>query len=102
MTKLDNYIYFTICEVTLDLYSKTKFVTYTNYCRTMCKSIESAELDKREMSDVMAIVNMLKLIYNMDTDESVKYIKNYFKSDRCNDFKKCVSMTKNVFPFSFN
>lgn len=102
MTKLDNYIYLTICEISMDLYSKTKFSTYTNYCRTMSKSIETADLDKREMSDMMRIVYMLGLIYGLDTNTSVNYIRNYFKSDRCGDFQKCVLMTKKCFPMSFN
>lgn len=102
MTKLYNYIYLTICEISLDLCAKTKFSTYTNYCRTMSKSIEAVDLDRREMSDMMEIVYMLGLIYGLDTDKSVEYIRSYFKSDRCNEFQKCVLVTKKHFPFSFN
>ncbi len=102
MTKLDNYIYLTICEISMDLYSKTKFSTYTNYCRTMSKSIETADLDKREMSDMMKIVYMLGLIYGLDTNTSVDYIRNYFKSDRCNEFQKCILSMRTCFPMSFN
>ena len=102
MTKFDNYVYLTICEISLELFKKTKFSTYVNYCRTMSKSMESPPLDKRELGDVMRIVLELGLIYNLDIDTSVNYIKDYFSSDRCNDFEKCVYLTRKQFPFSFN
>lgn len=102
MTKFDNYVYLTICEISLDLFHKTKFATYVNYCRTMSKSLETPPLDKREMSDMMKIVLELGLIYNFDIDTAVKYIKDYFSSGRCNEFEKCVYLTKKSFPFSFN
>jgi len=102
MTKFDNYVYLTICEVSFELFKKTNFATYVNYCRTMSKSLETPPLDKREMGEVMMIVLELGLIYNFDTDTSVKYIKEFFASDRCLDFEKCVYLTKKSFPFSFN
>ena len=67
----------------------------------MSKSLETPPLDKREMGDVMKMVFELGLIYNFDTDTAVKYIKNYFASDRCLDFEKCVYLTRKEFPFSF-
>lgn len=101
MTKFDNYVYFSIAEISLDLYYKTKFSTYVNYCRTISKSLESASLDNREMYEIIKIVTELKKIYNFDTNLSMKYITDYFKSDRFHDFQKCILIVRKEFPFSF-
>ena len=101
MTKFDNYVYLTICEISVECFKNTKFATYINYCRTISKSLETPPLDKREMGDVMKMVFELDLIYNFDTDTAVKYIKNYFASDRCLDFERCVYLMRRDYPFSY-
>ncbi len=101
MTKFDNYVYLTICEVSLECFKNTKFVTYINYCRTMNMSLMNSQVDNREMSDIMKIIIEMRLIYDFDTETSVKYIKNYFASDRCLDFEKCVYLMRKYYPLSF-
>lgn len=104
MEKYEYFIFLTICEVSSRSFSKTNFVTYTNYCDTMTKSLndKTTNLSNREMSDVMSLVLELKLIYNMDTEMAVEYIMKYFNSDLCNDFRNHFNGLVKTFPFSFN
>lgn len=101
MTKFDNYVYLTICEISLDLFQKTKFATYVNYCRNMNSSLKSGYLDTREKTDLKKIIDSLILIYNFDNDTCSKYILEYFDSERYHDFQKCVLIIKKHFCFSF-
>ncbi len=102
MTKFDNYIYLTICETTLELFSKTNFSTYFNYCNNMNLSLKSGVLDKREESDIRKIMDDLNLIYYFDNKTCAKYISEYFDSNRYIDFQKCVLATKKCFSNSFD
>jgi hypothetical protein len=102
MTKFDNYVYLTICEVSLELFHKTRFSTYVNYCRTLNLSLKSGVLDRSETSDIIKISETLTLIYGFDDVTAAKYISEYFDSDRCLEFQKCVLITKEYFKNAFN
>jgi len=100
MNKYENYIFLTICEVSLDLFRKTDFQTYSNYCRTMNMSLKDGKLSKREKSDFIEISNMVDKIYSLGYDLCAQYIVAYFDSNRCQDFEMSVRLTKEYFPLS--
>ena len=102
MTKFDNYVYLTICEVSLELFQKSRFSTYLNYCRTINLSLKSGLLDLTEKSHIVKISENLSLIYGFDDMTAGKYIADYFDSDRYLDFQKCVLLTKEFFPNALN
>lgn len=102
MEKYEYFIFLTICEVSSSTFSQSKFVTYTNYCNMMAKSLETPPLDNREMSDIMRIVLKLGLVYDFDILTSIEYIKKYFNSGLCDDFRNHFNGIVKTFPFSFN
>ena len=102
MTKFDNYVFMTICETSFDLFKKSQFSTYVNYCKTLNLSLKSGKLDRKETADIIKISNDLVLIYGFDDETCGRYIAEYFDCDRYADFQKIVIMTREYFSFSFN
>lgn len=92
-----NYIYLTICETSLKLYAETKFKTYPEYCKSMARSIDYKQFSNIEVRHLMAITDILKVIYSLSKEDTGKYIKEYFESDRVVDFQTSVLMTKKFF-----
>ncbi len=102
MTKFDNYVFMSICEISLDLFDKSNFSTYLNYCKTLNLSLKSGILDKKETYDIINISNKLILIYGFDEKTCAEYIAKYFDCDRFLEFQKCVLITKKFFGNSLN
>lgn len=97
-----NYIYLIICEVSLEMFKKTNFVTYSNYCKEMGNSLKNQNLSLQDRRTFMAIYEKLDPIFSLDTDESAKYIAQFFELDssRINLFERIVRNTNELFPTS--
>ena len=100
MTKYENHIYLTICEVSLETYKKSVFLTYVNYCRNMGRSLESELLTTSQNKDLIKIMDMLDIIFTLNTEDTGKYICDYFNQDlmKILEFEKCVKLTQELFP----
>ena len=104
MVKFDNYVFMTICESSLDLFKKSYFSTYVNYCNTLNLSLKTGILGKKETAAIIQIGNDLILIYGFDDETCGKYIAEYFDMgiDKIINFYKVVLLTKEHFALSFN
>lgn len=92
-----NYIYLTICETSLKLYAQTSYKTYPEYCKAMARSIDYKQFSKVEIRHLIAITEKINIVYSLPKEETGKYIKEFFESDRVVDFQTSVLMTKKFF-----
>jgi hypothetical protein len=100
MNKFNNYIYLSICEISVKLFEKSNFTTYTGYCASMKTSLTLREFSGREVADLEAIGDYLKLLYNLENHEIGMYLDDYFNSDKISEFHKCVQLIDEYFPMS--
>lgn len=98
MSKFDNRIYLTICEVSMVCFKKSKFINYVNYCYDMGLSLKSNTINKSQTRNLEEIIEMLDLIYTMDTKITATYILNYFTTRNVREFEKCVILMQESFP----
>jgi hypothetical protein len=98
MTKYDNFIHLTICEVTLKLHKQTVFNTHVSYCRWMGVSLNDANVSSLVKSHVPIISDVLKNIFAMDAKTSGVYIADYFLLNKYLIFEKIVRATKEFYP----
>ena len=98
MNKYDNYVFLTICEVSMKCFEKSVFLSYVNYCRTMSSYLKDGNLNKQQTHDIIRVIEELDLIYSMNDNDRSNYILDYFASDRILDFEKCVRLTKEFYP----
>lgn len=100
--KYENYIFLTICEVSLELLQESLFSTYHNYCDNMNISLKTGTLTKKQNSELMFIANSLNKIYGLNAKETGEYIADYFDSGRYMELQKLVMLTKEIFPIVGN
>lgn len=100
MKKFDNYIYFTICEITLKYFSTTYYSTYYNFCNVFKFSIQQNKLSLIEKHFLVDLSEDLELIYAIKEDKAGEYISNYFMNDMYVKFEKPVRYMKQAFPYS--
>lgn len=100
MSKYDNYVYITICEVSFKTFRESEYSTYNNYCKGLLRSIKENYLTKREKMDLSIIIEEMDLIFGMDENETNRYLLEYLESDRCVEFEKVVRITNDLFPFT--
>lgn len=100
MNKFKNYIFLTICEVSVELFEKTEFQTYANYCRMMNMSLKDNNLSRREKSDLIIISERVDKIFSLGKKLTAEYIVSYFDSGRHLDFERSVRLTKEFFPIT--
>lgn len=98
MSKFDNRIYLTICEVSMECFKKSKFINYVNYCYDMGLALKTNTVNKSQTRNLEEIIDMLDIIYSMDAATTGKYLFDYFTSDNVREFEKCVILTQTAFP----
>jgi hypothetical protein len=99
MNKLENFIYLSICEISLPMVKATQYSIYTYYCKGMYDSLIDGNLSYREKSDLLVIANYLEYIYALNNVEIGKYILSYFENERYFELQKVVMLTNEYFPF---
>ena len=102
MSKLNNYIFLTIAEVTFDTFKNTEFSTYSNYCRNMGMCIRSNNLSTKQRMCVNVIFDTLQLIYAFDDKTIGRYVAAYFDLEDFTPFEMYVRNMKEFFPEAFN
>ena len=78
--KYDNFVYMTICEISFDLFKKSKCMTYQNYCNLLKLSILDGKLSGGETSDIFEIMKVLDKLFSMNDKDTGMYIRNFFAS----------------------
>ena len=101
MSKFDNRVYLTICDVSMKCFEASKFTNYYNYCCDMNLGLKSnSVVGKSKTIALVEIIKMLDIIYSMDDETTGKYIFDYFSSDKVREFEKCVLLNREAFPYS--
>jgi hypothetical protein len=102
MNKLDNYIFLTICEVSLKQFKKSRYMTFVNYCVGMGHAIKSANLGRTEHAALTEIGITLEKIYGLSDDEAGMYIADYFffENEKIIQFEKAVRSTLEFYPMA--
>ena len=102
MNKLDNYIFLTICEVSLKQFKKSRYMTFVNYCGGMGHAIRSANLGRTERADLTEIGITLEKVYGLSDDEAGIYIADYFlfEGEKILQFEKAVRSVLEFYPMA--
>lgn len=100
MCKYDNYIYLTICEVSLKYYENSNYSTYVEFCKGLHYTLRDGDVSKRDRRIVEGIVSMLDKVFSLTPELTGQYIGDYFNLTpiRLAEFEKSVRMTKELFP----
>ena len=98
MSKFDNFVFMTICELTLETYKETQFSTHSNYCRNMALNIKDNTLAGKQINHMSLIYNILFDIFSMDSKEASDYIVRYFYEEKFLQFEMVVRTTNEYFP----
>jgi len=102
VNKLDNYIFYTICEMSYEIFEQTNFTTYRMFCYTLKNYILINEISGDEFVAINKICEHLALIYGLDYDTNMAYVGEYFLKDKCVIFEEPVRLVRNYFKNSFN
>lgn len=102
MTKFDNYIYYTICEVSLSLFSKSGYSTYANWCNALGTSIIRNQLSSKETNILIKIVDRVDLFYSLDAQTTGKYVADFFNEKKYLEFERPVRLMMETFKNSIN
>lgn len=102
MKKYDNFIYLTICEMTIPMVKNTNYSTYAGYCRGIATAIDNEYLSGTELKNINIIHKVLTLYFGMSYDENKKYIEDYFLLGLWKEYELLVRLTIDCFPHSFN
>ncbi len=96
MNKYRNHIFLTICEVSLDCFEKSVYLSYVNYCRHMNICLKNGDISGKQKNDILKIVAELDLVYSMNDEETNNYILDFFGSNVIHLFEKSVRLTKSL------
>lgn len=99
MSKFDNHVYLTICEVALERFKESKFLNFTNYCTNIGIELNKGNLSGSHKNDLSIIIEMLDLVYTMDSETTGAYLNNFFSfnMETIRSFEKSVVLTQKHF-----
>jgi hypothetical protein len=102
MDNLKNYIYYSICEKSYELFEKTNYMTYTAFCNGIKNSISLDNMDYEDSHKIMQIFDYIRKIYGLEYNESGDYIKEYFVDEKFREFERPIRLINEYFKNSLN
>jgi hypothetical protein len=102
MDKLENYIFYSICEKSYELFETTNYSTYRMFCISFRNNIKLNSIDNTEYDKINEIYYYLNVIYNLDYETSVSYIGRYFLEEKYIIFEVPFRLILEYFRDSFN
>jgi hypothetical protein len=102
MSKLDNYIYYSICEKSYELFKESNFMSYRMFCFSFKNSILLNDFGSKEFRIIDELYTYLRLIYDLDYNIAYEYIGEYFLDDKCIKFEEPVRLVRDYFKNSFS
>ena len=103
MSKIDNYIILSVAEKTFQIFKRTNFSTYFNFCRKLGLSLSSDTMTQKEKIFVCEIMDEINLIYGLKDAESWKYISVFLNLDvdSFGDYDRYIKIMELSHPFLF-
>jgi hypothetical protein len=102
MIKLNNYIYYSICEKSLELMNETVYRNYSDFCEYLRNSILLESLGRFDMRIFRGLNQYLKIVYGFDIGVANEYIVDFFINKKWEIFEESVKLMKSAFPNSFH
>lgn len=102
MSKLDNYIFLSICEKSLEIFNNSHFLTYNGFCRTLKASIEIENLNHVDFYIIDTINEYLQTIYSLTPEDSYNYIIDFFLKEKYINLEYATKLLFEFFKNSFN
>lgn len=94
MNKYDNHIYLIICEISIDLFGKSKCTTFSGYCGLMAQAINSDTLSITQKKHIGLIFDILYKIFGLGSKETAVYINEFFMDKKFLKLEKVIMLTK--------
>ena len=102
MYKFDNYVFFTICEYTLNLPKSSFYSGYCSFCNAMKNTIILENFSKKDTEFIFAVSGHLMLLYGFNITEAMHYIGRYFNEEKYLTFERPTREIKEFFSSGFN
>jgi hypothetical protein len=102
MDDLKNYIYYSICEKSYELFEKTNYMTYTAFCNGLKNAILLDDFDYDNSHKLMDIFSYVKKIYGLEHNESSDYVRSYFIDEKFREFENPIRLMNEYFKNSLN
>ena len=102
MFKFDNYVFFSICEYSLQLYEGSHYSRYRLFCHAIKNIIHLGNYDKKDTERIFAICGHLMLLYGFGIEEAMRYVGRYFNEEQYIQFEIPTRNIKESFPSGFN
>lgn len=103
MSKINNYILLTIAEKSFELFQKTKYLTYTSFCKKIGLSLQHNMLDNSEKLLLANIICDIKLIYGLNDFDAIKFVESFFKFEieEFAEYERYIRTMISYYPFLF-
>ena len=103
--KFDNYVYMSICEITLDLYVDFEYYSYNFFCswiKEIILKINFTKLTSKEWKVISTLTKKISDVYSLDEKTVGEYVTKFFFERKYLELEKSVYFTKKAFKNSFN
>jgi hypothetical protein len=97
MHKYENHIYLKICEMTLQCFKETKFLTHAEYCKGLGLALKSGSLTNTNKRHIFMIIKYLDKYFTMSDEVSAIYIMNFLTLEKYLITERPVRLTNEFF-----
>jgi hypothetical protein len=103
VSKIDNYIILSIAEKAYKQFKKTKYSTYSSFCKKLGLSIQSSTLTQKEKMLIYEIVDEIEIIFGLKEIDIWTYVVYFFtlEVNELAEYNKYMKMMENFHPLLF-
>lgn len=100
MSKFDNHVYMTICESSYELFEKTRFGTYQNFCWTIKNEIRTSTLTKTSEQRLCYVSMVIEKLFAFDPPTGMQYVIDFFYKEKYAVFEVPVRYMIEYYPMN--
>ncbi len=101
VNKLENYVFYTICERAYILFKKTYYLSFHSFCNGLDVSIKLNRPTRAERNQITQIVTYVSLVYGMDYVETTEYLLDFLERKKYFEYQESVMLVAEYFKNPF-
>ena len=94
--KVDNLIYYSICESSLDLVP-AQYGSYREYCNFIKNTIDVSTLEPKELYMMSKVTKHIETVHGLTEEEAAPYVIDFFYLGKFIELEEKVKNDKTVF-----
>ena len=102
MNKLENHIFYTICDKSFQLFKLSNYLSFHSFCNGLNVAMKLHLKERKAQRNITQIVTYVALVYGLEFTETLEYLIDFLDGQKYFEYQESVMLVHEYFKNSFN